>query len=256
MKLLVIPNKNNIEKYLELADKCGVGFEYNDFFAPSLLDDEAALEETVAFYKKYPLPAHTTMHGAFLDVIPFSQDERIKKVSAFRIHQSMLLAQKLGVKAVVFHANYNARLNSAQYVESWIEKNASFWSEVLDTYPEISIYLENMFEETPDVLEGLAERLEGYENFGLCLDYSHAALSKTAPTVWAQRLSKYIKHVHINDHDGISDLHMAWGKGVTDRKLFYETYSKYLEGATVLIETSALDSAIQSLQLLKEEGFA
>ena len=40
MKYYVIPDLDNIEKYLELSKKYNLGFEYNDFFMPKLLDDK------------------------------------------------------------------------------------------------------------------------------------------------------------------------------------------------------------------------
>ena len=195
------------------------------------------------------------MHGAFFDVIPFSLDEKIKEVANLRIEQSIEIAKRIGASAVVFHTNFNPFLNSEEYIDKWIDVNKEYWTRVLEKYTDISIYLENMFDTTPDVIERLSKELCKYENYGVCLDYAHAALSKVNPEIWAEKLGKYVKHVHINDNDLVSDLHLAWGDGKINRAKFYECYEKYLKKATILIETNSYENIDKSLKVLKEEGF-
>ena len=112
-----------------------------------------------------------------------------------------------------------------------------------------------MFDTTPDLMEALSERLCGYDNYGVCMDYAHAALSKAAPGEWAKRLGRYVKHVHINDNDLVSDLHLAWGDGKLDRQAFYDAYEQYMNTASVLVETSSYENKKRSLEVLKKEGF-
>ena len=254
-QVLIIPNRGNMVRYLELAREYNVGFEYNDFYDPVILEDEKKTEEVIATYKKEALPLYTTIHGAFLDVIPFSADKKIREVADLRIDQSIDIARRIGAKAVVFHTNYNPYLNALNYVDTWVVNNMMYWSRKLRENPDMNIYLENMFEKSPDILEALSEGLCQYENYGVCLDYSHAYLSELNPRGWAKRLSPYIKHVHINDTDGRRDLHLAWGDGVMSRDRFYEDYERYMPDATVLVETSAEGNAVRSLELLREEGF-
>ena len=133
--------------------------------------------------------------------------------------------------------------------------NAEYWSGLLEEYPDVSIYLENMFDTTPDILGELSGRLCRYPNYGVCLDYAHAAITKTNPAEWARELGKFVKHVHINDNDMVSDLHLAWGDGTIDREGFYKSYEQYLGDVSVLIETSSIEKINRSLVLLKKEGF-
>ena len=184
-QVLIIPDRNALEDSVKLASQYGAGFEYNDFFAPDVLEEEEKRREIVAMYRDKGMPSYCTLHGAFYDVIPFSPDVRIREVAALRIGQSMEAAKEINAKAVVFHTGYNPALNSEAYVAQWLEINERFWSTVLERYPEIKIYLENTFESTPEILERLSERLSRYENYGVCLDYAHACLSKTAPEEWA-----------------------------------------------------------------------
>lgn len=254
-KILIIPELDSISECIELVGKYGLGFEYNDFFLPDVLDDDTKIAQIISEYKKYKLPEFTTMHGAFFDVIPFSADSKIREISKKRISRSISIAKKLGAKAVIFHTNYNPFLNSKCYIDEWIAKNVEYWSEVLEKNPDINIYLENMFDTSPDIMVRISEELCKYENYGVCFDYAHASLSKVNAKEWAKCLGKYIKHVHINDNDGISDLHLAWGDGNLDRQMFYDCYTKYFEDATVLIEVANNESKIKSLDVLKREHF-
>lgn len=254
-QVLIIPNRDQLEECLQLAEKYNLGFEYNDFFIPDVLDDNIQTESIIAEYKKQDLPVFTTLHGAFFDVTPFSEDAKIREISDFRIEQSIRIAKKLGAKAVIFHTNYNPFLNSKDYIQGWIQTNVAYWSRVMERHPEINIYLENMFDTTPDIMEALSEKLSVYGNYGVCLDYAHASLSKVAPEVWAKRLGRFVKHVHVNDNDLVSDLHLAWGDGQINRSHFYECFETYFKEATVLIETTPMENKIRSLEMLKKEDF-
>lgn len=254
-QLLIIPDRKNLADSIEIAEKYNLGFEYNDFFNPKVLDNSEQLDEIIKYYKSVQLPEYCTSHGAFFDVIPFSLDERIKKISDLRIQQSIETAEKIGAKAVVFHTNYNPFLNSEAYINSFVETNSVYWDGVLKQHKDISIYLENMFDTTPDIMERIAERLCINDNFGICLDYAHAALSAVQPKLWAKALGKYVKHIHINDNDCISDLHLAWGAGRIDTAEFYSCYEKHMNGATILVETNAKENILASLEKLKEDRF-
>lgn len=254
-RFLMVPDIANPEKSIEIANEYALGFEYNDFYMPAVLDDEKKVQELVRRYQAVGVPEYCTLHGAFFDVIPFSADEKVKEIAELRIEQSIAVAEQVGAKAVVFHTNYNPFLNSEVYVAGWLEQNTVFWSKILERHAGIHIYLENMFDRTPDIMEALSENLCNYENYGVCLDYAHAALSDVRPQVWAERLGRFVKHVHINDNDLVSDLHLAWGDGKIDRQGFYESYERYIKQATVLIETSSLENLRKSLAVLEEEGF-
>ena len=255
-QLLIIPDVNDMRTTMSLSEEYKLGFEYNDFFEPAVLDDKGKTEQLLKQYEiTQAILPYCSMHGAFYDVIPCSLDSRIKEVSRLRIEQSIKMAKKLGVAAVVFHTNYNPFLNTTAYTDTWVEQNAKYWSYVLEQHSDISIYLENMFESSPDMLEELSKALSTYQNYGVCLDYGHAAISKTEPMDWAKRLGRFVKHVHINDNDLTSDLHLAWGDGKIDRKGFYRSYENYFGDATVLIETRGIESQQRSLKKLKEEGF-
>ena len=131
--------------------------------------DMEKVKDMVRFYNGRNEKIYSTYHGCFYDVIPFSMDNKIKEVSMYRIEQSIVIAKSLGAKAVVFHTNYNPFFKTKEYIDDWLNICEEFWGSILKKYKDINIYLENMFDDNPDVLEQLAHRLSVYENFGLCL---------------------------------------------------------------------------------------
>ena len=253
-KFLIIPNVQNLEQCNFLAEKYNLGFEYNDFAQPDLLDNDEEKELLIQKYIQNSSVKFSTLHGAFFDVIPFSPDKKIREISKMRIEQSISAAKNLNAEAVIFHTNYNPFLNREEYVENWIKNNTEFWSEILLKNPKISIYLENMFEINPNILIKLSENLSKFKNFGICLDWAHASLSQVSPEIWAEKLSPFIKHIHINDTDFSADLHLAWGEGKINRNIFYNSCEKFFKNATILIETP-FSKISPSLETLKNDGF-
>ncbi len=254
-KFLIIPNAKNIEKSLELAEKYGFGFEYNDFFIPDVMDDASLADEIIARYSGHELPDYCTMHGAFFDVLVFSYDKRIREISEMRIRTSLDIARKIGAKGVVFHTNHNPSLTSEVYVNNWLERNEKFWRHLLAEYPDIDIYIENMFDNSPDMLVQLAKRLESEKNFGVCFDYAHAVIFGSDTDRWVRMLAPYVKHMHINDNDLKNDLHLAAGDGKIDWDAFKASFDKYLSNAkSVLIETSSYENQRRSAEFLSGMG--
>lgn len=253
--LLIIPDINHMEEIENLATSYHLGYEYNDFYKPDLLDDETKSNTIMNTYLSHHRPDFCTMHGAFYDVIPFSVDKRIQEISNHRITQSLDQARKLNAKAVVFHTNYNPYLNHPDYISNWIDRNAKYWSQKLIEYPDINIYIENMFERSPELLVELSKRLSTHENYGVCLDYSHATLTDVSASVWAEKLTKYIRHIHMNDNDLVRDLHLAWGDGKIDRFKFYECYEQYMPDVPIVIETNSITDIKRSIDTLMGDKF-
>lgn len=253
-QLLVIPKEAQIKEYLELANKYNLGFEYNDFFLPELLDDADKLEERIYFYKLCKdMPRYNTLHGAFLDVTIFSDDKRIKEVSDFRVEESISIARQLGAKAIVFHTNYVTNFYLDSYRESWVQKNAMYWREKLHKYQDIKIYIENMFDTDWELLAKLGDAMKDEERFGICFDYAHAHVFGEIEDIeqWVSALAPYVKHIHINDNDFVSDLHLSLGTGKINWYKFKEYYEKYFNKASVLLEVTGIEKTKESLEFIR-----
>lgn len=251
----IIPKRDKIEESLKLSEQYHANFEYNDFFIPQILDDEEKKKEIIEFYKSLPRDrSNDTLHGAFLDVTLHSSDRRIREVSELRVRQSMEIAKELGIRGVVFHTNLIANFKEKNYLKNWVETSAAFYKKVLQEYPGIYVFVENMFDFDPDMLIELAEKLKEEPYFGICLDYAHATISKVPAKEWLQVLKPYIKHMHINDNDLIDDLHNALGTGKIDYKEFTSILKDSQIETSVLVEVGNLEEQVTSLAYMKEEG--
>ena len=166
--LEIIPSWKQLEEYAALAEQYRLAFEYNDFYVPDLLDDNALLKERIRIYQSLGRPERTdTMHGVFFDILPFSYDSGIRKQSVYRMHQSMEIAEELGCKGVVFHTNLAPLLvNDEKYRKNWLECMRKTMAELLSESG-CEIYLENMFDQSPDELADLAAELQGEDEAAL-----------------------------------------------------------------------------------------
>lgn len=254
-QLYMIPDKNRITETLELAEEYHAAFEYNDFFNPTVLDDRKKTEELISFYLKQPHDcSQDTMHGAFLDIIIHSEDPLIRQISEHRIQQSMDIARDMGLRGVVFHTGRLYGFRDEQYLENWLKTNEAFFRDILREYPKQQIFIENMFDEAPDILAQLAAKFEDEPRFGVCLDYAHAALTPVSGEKWMETLAPYIRHMHINDNDKVNDLHQEVGTGKIDWRSFDARMRHYGVEASILVEMKALERQRRSMQYMEQHG--
>ena len=254
-KLLIIPHLKNIDECLQLAKEHDLGFEFNDFYHPEMLDNFDKLTRTAKKYKTHGLPDYCTSHGDFFDVLPFSEDKYVREIAEMRVRQSINAARLLNVKAVIFHTNYNPFFTGMEsYSNFWAEKNISFWSKFLESNPDINIYIENMCDFTPDLLVRLADELcPKYRNFGICFDYAHAMIYGNDINNWVKSVAPYTKHMHINDNDLKNDLHLAVGDGQINWEIFKAHLSEFPD-ISVLIETADIENQRRSIDFLNRLG--
>lgn len=251
----MIPDMEHIEETLNLAQQYHAGFEYNDFFLPQVISDEAEIEKRIQFYQSLDRDrSRDTLHGAFLDVTIHSQDDKIRAVSRERVRQSLSIAKRLGARGVVFHANLIAGYYDEHYLNGWLASSVSFYKEKLAEFPELEIFVENMFETRPDDLKRLAEAMKEDERFGICLDYAHAALFGEDPKQWVRELAPYIKHMHVNDNDLLGDMHWQVGAGQIDWKEFSEEIKKNDVQSSVLIEVRGNENWKNSAEYMMNQS--
>lgn len=254
----IIPDYENLDYYLELTQKHGMHFEYNDFFDTDLVDDKEECNKRINVYKALTRDrSQDTLHGAFYDLCVNSMDRQIAGFSRKRMRESMDIAARLGVKGVVFHTNLIAGFNNESYLSRWQEINGSFLQELLREYKGMEIYIENMFDQSPNVLCKLAASMHAdmhESSFGVCFDVAHCHITSVSMEEWFRQLSPYIKHMHINDNDGISDLHNAVGDGSIDWQQFNSLMRQFDIEASVLIEVRGKEKLERSLGYMMEKG--
>lgn len=254
MNYSIIPNRNKIEGALELSKKYGVNFEYNDFTSPEVYDNASKVDEIIDFYLNIDRDrSNDTMHGAFLGIDIAAVDPLLKDRSKKLCKQSLEIAKHLEIKGVVFHTGLIGTLRVDYYVNNWLDEAVSFFTELCNEYSDQFIYMENSFEQEPDVFVRLMERMKDVPNFRLCLDYGHAILTTTDVGVWVKAFAPHLSHIHLNDNDLKDDLHLAVGKGKIDFsefKFLMEEYIPEYSGA-VLLEMNGYDNVEESVEFLK-----
>ena len=168
-----------------------------------------------------------TSHGDFFDVLIFSADEEIVKISIKRIEESMETAKKIGAKKVVFHTNYNSQIKTDFYLNNWLDRNYEVFSCLCNRYKDITILMENMFDYDYIPIKRLAERMKDIDNFGICLDYAHA-------TIFGKNIEYW---------DGKID----WSE-------FNKLRVGYFANTTILIEVNGIDKITKSINYMKSAG--
>lgn len=251
MRFYVIPNLKELNKYLELSSKYNLGFEYNEFFNPNILDSND-LDNIIKKYQSLNRKCDT-LHGVFYDIALNSNDKLIKEISYKRVESSFIIAKKLNAKAIIFHTNYITWMKDEFYINSWIEENKKVYLELVKKY-DIDVYIENMFDLEPYILKRFLDSCND-KRINCCLDIAHASLSNVSLDIWFKELNKYIKHIHINDNDLISDMHEQIGLGKIDYKKAFKLINNLenKDDLSILIEINDYDKTINSYKYIKGE---
>ena len=246
MKLHIIPNYKEAQKWCDLANELDAVFEYNDFFNPKVMDDPVLLRQIIDTYKALPRDrSMDTLHGAFLDIVVNSTDPAVRENSIKRCRESMQVARELGCRAVIFHTNYITGFKSFSYREKWVFDNAEFYRGLLDEYPDLCIFVENMFDDTPELLKKLAVEMRHEERFGICFDIAHAFLWDFPLEAWIEELGPYIRHIHANDNMKDEDSHLPIGDGRLPWLLINNGLFKR-NRCSFLIEVNGIDNVRKS----------
>lgn len=248
----IIPQFIRLEESVRLAKEYGATFEYNDFYKPSVYQDEEEVRRRIDKYKSLDRDrSKDTLHGVFFDIAMISTDDVIRDRSRSLMKQSMDIARELGCKGVVFHAGILAGLWTKPYLSGWVTAASEYLPTLARQYPELEIYIENTFERAPDPLIDFMERLTDCPNIKLCLDYAHAAITDTPVEEWVKRMAPYLGHMHTNDNDLVADLHQAPGKGKIDYQEFEMLLEKYDVNTSVLLELDGIEEQRFALEYMK-----
>ena len=248
----IIPQFIRLEESVRLSKQYGASFEYNDFYKPSIYQDEEEIRKRIEVYKSLDRDrSKDTLHGVFFDIAMTSTDDVIRDRSRYLMKQSMDIARELGCKGVVFHTGILAGLWTKPCLSGWVTAASEYLPVLARQYPEIEIYIENTFERDPSPLIDFMERLTDCPNIKLCLDYAHASLTVTDNEEWVKRMAPYLGHMHTNDNDLIADLHQAPGRGSIDYQEFKRLLDKYDVHTSVLLELDGIEEQEFALKFMQ-----
>jgi sugar phosphate isomerase/epimerase len=192
-----------------------------------------------------------SMHGVFQDLLIHSSDKRIADVSKQRILENLEVAKKLKATQIVFHGSFNPLIRDEHYEKEWIDRNASFWSEVLRKY-EIKVLMENTWEQTPDLFRHLLDQLNS-SRFKICLDIGHVNVySKTSIKEWFASLRQEISYIHMSDNMGEKDQHLQIGQGKINWQEFSRLVAEYTTNPEIVLELVTLEKTKRSIKALEE----
>lgn len=201
---------NYIEKLdMEKIKELNIGIEIQDFTEPNLSDLETRtiVERYKEAFKNFE--GIKSLHGPFLDLKPASPDLDIRKISYKKYLDTINLAKELDMDYIIFHSQINPYLDEPSLRKLNNSQSKEFWDKILnETRYGGTILIENIFEETPEMLKEYIEAV-GREDIKINLDIGHAKLGKVSLENWIKELKDYIVYMHIHSNDSIYDQHNA-----------------------------------------------
>jgi sugar phosphate isomerase/epimerase len=192
-----------------------------------------------------------SFHGVFQDVLVHSIDDKIAEVSRDRVFANLEVAEKLNATQVVFHGNFNPLVKDEYFRKNWVEKNAVFWSEVLERH-DITILLENTWEPTPEIFKELLDEVHS-PRLKLCHDIGHSNVYSKEPFQrWADVLRDHISYMHLSDNCGEIDQHLKVGQG----EINWQEFTKVLENCKIspeiVLEQATLENTKVSIAYMEK----
>ena len=108
-------------------------------------------------------------------------------------------------------------------------------------------------DELKDNAENIIKILEEVPSLSLLLDIGHANLFGRQPEIMIEKLFKKIKHVHLHDNKGESDLHLPLGCGKIEWVKVLRVLKRYYDGTITLeIFSKERDYVLLSREKLKQ----
>ena len=209
MKKNILKCISTIDEFdLEEYKRLDIGVEIQDFTDPNLSKDE--IDTIVEKYKRLfnDSKLKRSMHGPFLDLKPASPDLEIRKVSYNKYLRALNIAKELEMDYIIFHSQINPYLNMPLLKDLNNLQAKEFWEDILYEVKGFNgiILIENIFEETPEMLKELIEKID-LPNIKVNFDLGHARLGSVSLEKWIRELKGYIAYVHLHTNDKVYDQH-------------------------------------------------
>ena len=195
----------------------------------------------------------TTLHAPFNGFNPGSSKKKARNASLKIADQSLLLAEKLHAKRIVFHPGL-AYGSEGKKLGLWVKNNLDFWPDFLARAAEIDciICIENIYEATPDVFMNLLTTINSPQ-MGHVLDLGHWNIFGTGKLLdWLNTTAPYLKHLHLHDNHGERDEHLAIGQGYVPFSTLFEWLKTTKASPTITLENHSLPDTELSLQAIRQ----
>lgn len=228
----------------EAARKHGMGLEIAEFCTARKMDEQFR-ETDAAVRKKLEGIEKSVLHAPFNELFPCAIDPKARTLAAERYRQAIDLAVKYGAEKVVIHGGYNPWIF---YPVWYVEQSIEFWKAFLADAPDAIIVLENVLEETPDMLLDIVKGVAD-PRLRLCLDVGHVNTYSRMPVMdWLMRWIPYLSHFHIHNNDGSRDSHSALRQGTIPMKELLKKAVELCPNATFTLEVMEAEPSIKWLE--------
>ncbi|UCD84917.1 MAG: sugar phosphate isomerase/epimerase, partial [Deltaproteobacteria bacterium] len=193
-----------------------------------------------------------TVHCPYMDLNPGARDGRVKEITQLRLIKTLEVARYFSPKVVVCHTGYS-RWHYDSKVITWLEGSLDTWEFLAQKAEELDIIIaiENVFEESPDILSRLFRDINS-SRFKLCFDIGHCYLFSEIPVrEWLGLLGEQIIEFHLHDNHGNEDEHLPIGEGDIDFDEFFSELNKFTRPPILTLEPHSEKLLWRSLEGLK-----
>jgi sugar phosphate isomerase/epimerase len=255
--LLATYSLTDLASYRRAAEQWQCGIELHTFVDPKVLSND--LSETISHHQKLldGFGGLLGFHGAFYDLVSGSRDPEIVAITERRYRQNLEIAAALKGDYVVFHSNYMGGFKLSNYRAGWHRRQVKFWRSLVREAADYGIHvlLENMWADDPTIIAEILHEVD-HPNLLACLDIAHTVLfSSYAITSWIDALQPYLYCCHLNNTDGLTDLHWPLGHGIIDYAPILAYLRALPEPPLLTLEMASWDTIVESLPFF-ESGFS
>ncbi|MGM9603367.1 MAG: sugar phosphate isomerase/epimerase family protein [Faecousia sp.] len=228
----------------EAARKHGLGLEIAEYCTAWNMDEQFR-ETDAAVRQKLEGIGGRVLHAPFNELFPCAIDPKARALAAERYRQAMELAVQYGAEKVIIHGGYNPGI----YYPVWyVEQSIKFWKAFLKDAPGVPIVLENVLEETPDLLLDIVKGVD-HPHLKLCLDVGHVNAYSQIPVMdWLTQCCPYLSHFHIHNNDGSRDSHCALHQGTVPMQELLTAALQLCPNAAFTLEVTEAEPSVNWLE--------
>ena len=232
---------------VQVAREYGFGLEIAEYCTAWNMDELFSQTDAEVREKLTGIP-NRVLHAPFNELFPCAIDKKARALAADRYWQAVAIAKSYGAAKVVIHGGYNPRI----YYPVWyVEQSVLFWKDFLKEDHVAEIVLENVLEETPDMLLDIVRSVDD-SRLRLCLDIGHVNAYSEIPVMdWLEVWAPYLSHFHIHNNDGSQDQHNALDEGTIPIKELLLRAQQLCPDATYTLEL--MEAAPSGLWLKENE---
>ncbi|NWF94555.1 MAG: sugar phosphate isomerase/epimerase [Candidatus Thorarchaeota archaeon] len=228
-------------------------------YVPSELDNRqiAALSDLLSSHSLTPI-----IHGPLHDVNLSSLKERMRTASVEFVKECVGLARKLNAPIAVIHAG----TCPSDHVGRFLQKSKSAFTNSLGELAKhahelgVKIGVENKQVGTDREVVLYPEEHLGFVGkfkdlgVGAVLDVGHANTTGRDLTKYASMLGGLLIELHLHDNKGVTDDHLAIGRGTVELPRLFRTLDAYGFSGPVVLELKSREDFETSIAALPSLG--